>query len=197
MIGTHRALGDYREDSTEEERRREAAELMGGGATAPPHGVRLTDVPPSEKPVDIRKQRLEAEQAHHRGIRLLWNQRFAEAHTELARAAAAIPDAVEYRLSATWAEYRLCQEPEKLDALRGTLAKLARAAARQDGGLAFPPYVLAHLALAESDEILALKLFRIAAHREPACVDAERHVRLLAGRVKVKAKGKGKGKGRR
>ena len=139
--------------------------------------------PPSERPVDVRKLRLEGEQAYQRGLRFLWNQRLSEAHTELARAAEAVPDAVEYRLTAKWAAYRLCQDPERLAAQRPALRKLARAAARQDGGLAFPPYVLAHLALADHDDVLALKLFRIAAHREPANVDAERHVRLLAGRV--------------
>lgn len=186
MRGTHRALGEWREDASEEEQRQEA-ELLGSPSAAPPEEAAPKAESPAEKPVDERKLRLEAEQAYHRGLRLLFNQQFAQAHPELRRAADAVDDAVEYRLAAQWAEYRLCEDPEELTAQRPKLKKLARAAARQDGALPFPPYVLAHIALAEGDEVLAHKLFRIAAHRMPKNVDAERHVRLLSARIGAKA----------
>ncbi|MBW2455477.1 MAG: hypothetical protein JRI68_13240 [Deltaproteobacteria bacterium] len=186
MRGTHRALGEWAEDASEEEQRQEEAELLGSPSDAPPEEAAPKAESPAEKPVDERKLRLEAEQAYHRGLRLLFNQQFAQAHPELSRAADAVDDAVEYRLAAKWAEYRLCEDPDELTAQRPKLKTLARAAARQDGALPFPPYVLAHIALVEGDEVLAHKLFRIAAHRMPKNVDAERHVRRLSARMGVK-----------
>ena len=186
MRGTHRALGECRDDATEEEQAREQAELQGQSADQAPAEETPRVSSPAEKTVDERKLRLQAEQAYHRGLRLLFNQQFAQALPELERAAEAVDDAVEYRLAAKWAEYRVCEDPEELTAKQPKLKKLARAAARQDGGLPFPPYVLAHIALVEGDEVLAHKLFRIASHRMPKNVDAERHVRLLSGRLGIK-----------
>jgi hypothetical protein len=158
--GTHRALGENAPQEVSSERIEVAA----------------------PRP-DERRARLEAEQLYRRGLRHLFAQRFGQACDDLQDAVARAPDALEYQLCALWARHRLTTDPEKMRATLAALAKLAKRAAIQDRSLPFPPYVLAHVALAEGDDERALRLFRVAAYRESANVDAERHVRLLTKRL--------------
>jgi tetratricopeptide (TPR) repeat protein len=127
--------------------------------------------------------RLQAEQAFQRGLRYLRAEQFRRAADALTDAAGALPDALEYQLYAKWASYRACEVPDELGYLRSELEPLAKLLAKQDRAHALPPYVLGHLALAAEDEGKALKLFKMAARRDPRNKDAERHVRVLSTRV--------------
>jgi len=135
--------------------------------------------------VEERKARLEAEQAYRRGLRHLWAQRFQKALEELNAAAEGAADLLEYQLGALWAGYRCTRDPEELILLQPKLADLAKRAAIQDRSLAFPPYVLAHMALLQDDDERAFRLFRVAAYRDADNVDAQRYVRILSARLQL------------
>ena len=174
--GTHRALGDATLDGTPTTTRRAVDAAASMPRPAP-------SAAPDKAEVDSKRSRLEAEQAYQRGLRLLWTERFAVAESELLRASRLMPDVAEYALGAAWARYRQCTDGAELAALREELHKWVRRAAHQDRSLAFPPYVAAHLELAEGNEAKALRYFRVAAERNAANIDAQRHVRLLEKRL--------------
>jgi hypothetical protein len=159
-------------------------EPLEGPAPEPPPaapakgGVRLAQVTLVRQPIDERRKRLAAEQAYQRGIKALWSERWAEAETELRRAAAAMPDALEYKLAAAWASYRQCADPAAQGSMRERLGELSRELAKQNNQHALPPYVLGHLALSEGDVEHALQCFRVAVRRDASNTDAA--VQVLA-----------------
>jgi tetratricopeptide (TPR) repeat protein len=141
-----------------------------------PHEPPALRVPTSE-----REARLLAEQAFQKGKAHLRANQLAAAAPELRRAFDLDPKAIEYELYARWATSRLREagiEPRELDLLRG----LARKAITVDPNLAFPYYVLGHVALIEGADVVARRCFQQALKIDPDAIDAERHIRILARR---------------
>jgi tetratricopeptide (TPR) repeat protein len=153
------------------------------GASLSDRPQRLKQKVPIEERVQ-RKSELVAEDAFQQGMRLLGQEQYAEAANLLQQAVATMPQAMEYRLYAAWASYRACRDDEQLRRMRPGLTELAVNTARFERTHPFPPFVRAHMALADGEEAQALALFRDALNRDPANRDAQRHVRLLTSRLK-------------
>jgi hypothetical protein len=127
-------------------------------------------------------ERLEAEAACRHGLDLLWKGEHDHAVEQFGVAAAARPEAVEYRLYLEWAKSR--QQPDLDRATLVRLEKLASDAARQDSRHPFPPYVTAHVALARGDQDTAYRFFKVALHRDPANKDARAQLGQIERRRK-------------
>lgn len=140
--------------------------------------------PPAQPSVEPRpnKDRLLAELTFRRGKNSLRAGLMGRALGDLRRATELDPDAIEYALYATWAEYSTTRDRLRQDALRETLADLVPKALSQDRRLAFAHFVQGQLYLAKKQDDLARKAFRIAYELDPSDKDAERHLRLLVTR---------------
>ena len=133
-------------------------------------------------PVAETRHRLTAEQSFELGRRLYRQGKIPAARVELARAAAELPDSVEYRLWASFLEYLSTDDADLRKAIATELSDLLIAALKQDRRMAFAHYVQGRLAYAAGDSEVALKAFRLASTLDPDDVDAKRFLRLLQAR---------------
>ncbi|MAQ16619.1 MAG: hypothetical protein CMN30_17725 [Sandaracinus sp.] len=142
----------------------------------------------SAPPPDLQKQRLLAERSFAEGLRDVRYEAWAAAAKKLRKAAELEPDLVEYELYAAWAEWRADPPSDEkgIERARAHLWDLAEGALKRNRENAFGWHVRAQLAVLEGDEERALKRFRSALRLDPEDREAERWVRLLAGRLKKK-----------
>lgn len=152
----------------------------------PPPSRPLHDLPPSSRQPEGQMARLEAEKAFLRGKEHLAEDRPARALPELRKAAALLPEALEYAVYAAWAELCTCADDERRPAIERSLKAITTRAVRQDNDFAFGIYVLGRLAMDQDKNELAERYFRAASTLDPKLLDAARRLRLLEMRRQKK-----------
>jgi tetratricopeptide (TPR) repeat protein len=140
-------------------------------------------------PPDVKHSRLRAEQLFQSGRKHLREGRWQKALADLDKAAKRYPEAIEYKLHAAWAEFRMLDDPERMEELKEELADLALRAVRQDKTISFAHYVHAQLFLMAGDEKAARRSFGVAWKLDRSDRDAERHYRVLDRRLRGDDKG--------
>jgi tetratricopeptide (TPR) repeat protein len=137
----------------------------------------------------VKHSRLRAEQLFQSGRKHLREGRWQKALADLDKAAKRYPEAIEYKLHAAWAEFRMLDDPERMEELKEELADLALRAVRQDKTISFAHYVHAQLFLMAGDEKAARRSFGVAWKLDRSDRDAERHYRVLDRRLRGDDKG--------
>ncbi|MBI4700947.1 MAG: response regulator [Deltaproteobacteria bacterium] len=130
------------------------------------------------------RPRVEAEQAFHRGVRLLDRGEPERAWSELLRATELLPLEKEYLLYRAWVELMLAQEPEAARQAADRAAEVAAELLRQQPTHGMAHYVTAQTELRAGRFEEARQHFTLAAEHDPANVDARRQLVILARREK-------------
>lgn len=128
------------------------------------------------------QQRLEAEQAFHKGRRLLAQNLIGAALRALGRAVELQGDQAEYLLLHAWAEYLAARGEEARLLARAKVRAQAQRLLLQDAQSATSHSILGRLLYDEGEREAAEKHFRLALRSEPGDVEAQRGLRLIEGR---------------
>lgn len=150
-----------------------------------------TQAPPPPRrryptPAEDWQKLLIGEAAFLRGKQLVQDSRFGEARPELAMAAKLVPQSIEYRLYADWAELR-ADPTKEADALTA-VKDLAQRAIDEDPALGFALEVLAHVAMREGDYAQSGKYLDRAKRLGASGSDGRMRIRMLPRKKPFAAK---------